>query len=136
MIGPSNNIKPRDVNKRSRSLPGKLDIKRHSPGILYLFPVPSAPSDLNLRRKTSTSLTFRWKRPLDAKGNTTVYTIIYWKNVRELSIKKGVEWRSSRPVVEYTLTGLEPYTSYNIQVNIIRYKLSKQILYNELVNVI
>ena len=30
--------KPRDVNKRSRSLalPGKLDIKRHSPSILYL----------------------------------------------------------------------------------------------------
>ena len=27
--------KPRDVNKRSQSLPGKLDIKRHSPSILY-----------------------------------------------------------------------------------------------------
>ena len=29
--------KPRDVNKRSQSLPGKLDIKRHSPSILYVF---------------------------------------------------------------------------------------------------
>ena len=28
--------KPRDVNKRSQSLPGKLDIKRRSPSILYL----------------------------------------------------------------------------------------------------
>ena len=28
--------KPRDVNKRSQSLPGKLDIKRHSPSILYI----------------------------------------------------------------------------------------------------
>ena len=27
--------KPRDVNKRSQALPGKLDIKRHSPSILY-----------------------------------------------------------------------------------------------------
>ena len=27
--------KPRDVNKRSQSLPGKLDIKRHSPSTLY-----------------------------------------------------------------------------------------------------
>ena len=29
--------KPRDVNKRSQALPGKLDIKRHSPNILYLY---------------------------------------------------------------------------------------------------
>ena len=28
--------KPRDVNMRSQALPGKLDIKRHSPSILYL----------------------------------------------------------------------------------------------------
>ena len=28
--------KPRDVNKRSQSLPGKLDIKRRSTNILYL----------------------------------------------------------------------------------------------------
>ena len=29
--------KPRDVNKRSQSLACKLDIKRHSPSILYIF---------------------------------------------------------------------------------------------------
>ena len=29
--------KHRDVNKHSQSLPGKLDIKRHSPSILYLY---------------------------------------------------------------------------------------------------
>ena len=29
--------KPRDVNMRSQALPGKLDIKRHSPGILYIY---------------------------------------------------------------------------------------------------
>ena len=29
--------KPCNVNKRSKSLPGKLDIKRHSPSILYIF---------------------------------------------------------------------------------------------------
>ena len=29
--------RPRDVNKRSQSLAGKLDIKRHSPSILYIF---------------------------------------------------------------------------------------------------
>ena len=28
--------KPRDVNMRSQSLAGKLDIKRHSPSLLYL----------------------------------------------------------------------------------------------------
>ena len=28
--------KPRDVNMRSQALPGKLDIKRHSPSILYI----------------------------------------------------------------------------------------------------
>ena len=28
--------KPRDVNKGSKALPGKLDIKRHSPSILYV----------------------------------------------------------------------------------------------------
>ena len=30
--------KPRDVNKHSQRLPGKLDIKRHSPSILYISP--------------------------------------------------------------------------------------------------
>ena len=29
--------KPRDVNMRSQALPGKLDIKRHSPSILYIL---------------------------------------------------------------------------------------------------
>ena len=29
--------KPRDVNMRSQALPGKLDIKRHSPSILDLY---------------------------------------------------------------------------------------------------
>ena len=29
--------KLRDVNKRSQTLPGKLDIKRHSPSILYIY---------------------------------------------------------------------------------------------------
>ena len=33
--------KPRDVNKRSQALPGKLNIKRHSPSILYVSPVRS-----------------------------------------------------------------------------------------------
>ena len=28
--------KPSDVNKRSKILPGKHDIKRHSPSILYI----------------------------------------------------------------------------------------------------
>ena len=28
---------PRDVNKHSQSLPGKLDIKRHSPSILSIY---------------------------------------------------------------------------------------------------
>ena len=30
--------KPRDVNIRSHALPGQLDIKRHSPSILYIQP--------------------------------------------------------------------------------------------------
>ena len=30
--------RPCDVNKRPQILPGKLDIKRHSPSILYLIP--------------------------------------------------------------------------------------------------
>ena len=29
--------KPRDIYKRSQNLPGKLDIKRHSPSFLYLY---------------------------------------------------------------------------------------------------
>ena len=29
--------KPHDVNMRSQALPGKLDIKRHSPSILYIL---------------------------------------------------------------------------------------------------
>ena len=34
--------KPRDVNKVFKALSGKLDIKRHSPSILYLFSLLSA----------------------------------------------------------------------------------------------
>ena len=29
--------KPRDVNMRSQAVPGKLDIKRHSPSTLYFL---------------------------------------------------------------------------------------------------
>ena len=32
--------KPCDVNKHSQALPGKLDIKRHSPSILFLLEIP------------------------------------------------------------------------------------------------
>jgi len=35
---------------------------------------------------------------------------------RELSTKKGLEWESAEEDVEFTLTGLEADTSYNIQV--------------------
>ena len=31
--------KPYDVNMRSQALPGKLDIKKHSPSILYVISV-------------------------------------------------------------------------------------------------
>ena len=31
---------PRNVNKRSQPLPGNLDIKRHSPSILYISTLP------------------------------------------------------------------------------------------------
>ena len=34
--------KPRDVNKRSQSLAVKLDIKRHSPSILYFYTYPES----------------------------------------------------------------------------------------------
>lgn len=87
--------------------------------------VLSAPKNLTLERRSSSSLTFAWLRPEDARLNTTAYTIIYWKGyVKELSTKKGVEWESSEVKVEYTLTGLEPSTSYNIQVPEIRLTLT------------
>ncbi|KAH3848630.1 hypothetical protein DPMN_091010, partial [Dreissena polymorpha] len=79
--------------------------------------VLSAPTDLRLTHHTSQALTFSWGRPANAKVNLTTYTIIYWKGfVRELSTKKGVQWESEEPEVEFTLTGLEPSTSYNIQI--------------------
>ena len=86
---------------------------------ILLTSVPSAPSNLELLRRSSTSMTVRWNRPQDAQGNMTIYTIIYWKNTRELSTKQGVEWKSSEPQVVYTLEGLEPYTSYHIQVHVL-----------------
>ncbi|XP_060596915.1 receptor-type tyrosine-protein phosphatase F-like isoform X1 [Ruditapes philippinarum] len=79
--------------------------------------VLSAPRNLQLSRRTSTSLTIWWERPSNARGNMTLYTIIYWKGfVRELSTKKGVEYQSGELEVKYKLTGLDPVTSYNIQV--------------------
>ncbi|KAL4236769.1 hypothetical protein ACF0H5_005154 [Mactra antiquata] len=79
--------------------------------------VLAAPSNLKLQRRTSTSITISWERPINAAGNMTSYTIIYWKGfLRELVTKKGVEYQSDEDIVEYTLTGLDPVTSYNIQI--------------------
>ena len=85
--------------------------------MLCFITVLSAPKNLQLSRRTSSSITISWERPSNARGNMTLYTIIYWKGfVRELSTKKGVEYQSGDYEVEYTLTGLDPVTSYNIQV--------------------
>ena len=84
-----------------------------------LFKVLSAPKNLTLERRSSTSLTFSWSRPEDARSNTTTYTIIHWKGyIRELSMKKGDAWESGEAKVEFSLTGLEPSTSYNVQVSV------------------
>lgn len=75
---------------------------------------PPAPTNLEVQRKSSSSVTFSWERPSPAHGNITLYRVIYWE--QNTTGATGVEWRSNLRYVEYTLTGLKPSTSYQIQV--------------------
>ena len=76
--------------------------------------VPSAPSNVKRVRTTSASVTFSWNRPDPANGNITLYRVMYWE--LNNTGANGVEWRSNARYVEYTLTGLKPFSTYQIQV--------------------
>ncbi|KAL5021811.1 hypothetical protein ScPMuIL_000966 [Solemya velum] len=79
--------------------------------------VPTAPRNLKLTERSSESLTFAWDQPRSPRRNMTVYRLVFWKaSTKELSTKKGIEWRSAAKHVEYILSGLEPHTKYHIQV--------------------
>ncbi|XP_041359099.1 receptor-type tyrosine-protein phosphatase T-like isoform X2 [Gigantopelta aegis] len=75
---------------------------------------PGSPTNFSLRRQTPTSLTMSWNRPDPTNGNITLYRIMFWEGVS--TIAKGVEWRTTLPFVEFTLTGLRPHTDYQVQV--------------------
>ncbi|KAK6188530.1 hypothetical protein SNE40_004688 [Patella caerulea] len=76
--------------------------------------IPGRPEGLRLIKRSSTSVTFRWERPEPSFSKETLYRIIYREGTSTST--KGLEWRSGDETVEYTLTGLKPFTSYQIQV--------------------
>ncbi|PVD22956.1 hypothetical protein C0Q70_16216 [Pomacea canaliculata] len=75
---------------------------------------PAAPLDLKVVRTSSTSVTFSWSRPEPVRGNISLYRVLFWP--LNSTGAKGVEWRSNNRYVEYTLTGLRPLTTYQLQV--------------------
>lgn len=74
---------------------------------------PPPPKNLSVKKRLSTSVVVSWERPDDQRGNITKYRIIYWG---KSAVAKGLEVKSSRYYNEYTITGLQPYNTYKLQV--------------------
>ncbi|KAL8611619.1 hypothetical protein ACOMHN_064740 [Nucella lapillus] len=75
--------------------------------------IPPAPTNLKSVRITRGTVTVSWQRPDPPNGNVTLYRIMYWE--QNTTGATGLEWRSTARYVEYTLTGLQPFTDYQIQ---------------------
>ena len=82
---------------------------------IVLFLEPPPPKNLSVKKRLSTSVVVSWEQPDDPRGNITKYRIIYWG---KSAIAKGLEVKSSRYYNEYTITGLQPYNTYKLQVSI------------------
>nr|WNS50028.1 tenascin-X-like protein 2 [Halisarca dujardinii] len=67
---------------------------------------PSRVRNLIVTRVTSTTIELRWERPEMTNGPITSYLIYY----------NGVQEDTSNVSLEYNLTGLQPFTTYNIGV--------------------
>lgn len=82
--------------------------------VFFTCSAPPAPGDLQMVRRSSASLTLSWLRPQPPNGNITLYRVMYWE--LNSTGANGIEWRSNSRYVEYTLTGLKPFTEYQVQV--------------------
>ena len=97
--------KPRDVNKRSQSLPGKLDIKRHSPSYLYISAslamstsvLKALPGKLDIKRHSPSILYI--------SANLAMTTSVLKALCGKLDIKRHA------PSILYTSTSLAMSTS-------------------------
>ncbi|KAK3091539.1 hypothetical protein FSP39_020606 [Pinctada imbricata] len=77
---------------------------------------PSAPRNLKLIKRSSSSLTLSWQQPLLSAGTIYVYRLTYWKGSwRELSSKRA-DIQPSSSVLQHTIDNLEPHTQYSIEV--------------------
>ncbi|KAL8625684.1 hypothetical protein ACOMHN_043959 [Nucella lapillus] len=75
---------------------------------------PPAPTNLREVRTGSSSVRVAWRRPDPPRGNISLYRVMYWQ--LNSTGATGLEWRTQARAVEYKLTGLEPLTTYQIQV--------------------
>ena len=96
-----------------------LDLYFCSPMQFVLsYSAPLAPRNLRVIKRSSTSLTVSWERPYSPFSNLNVYQLVFWKGTwNRLSTKTGIEVISNEPVIEHTITDLEPNTEYNIEVS-------------------
>ncbi|KAK7089523.1 hypothetical protein V1264_024372 [Littorina saxatilis] len=76
---------------------------------------PSTPTHLKVVRTTSTSVTIAWNRPDSPNGNITLYRVMYWPR-NNTGTAVGQQWQSNARYVEFTVTQLKPFSTYQIQV--------------------
>ncbi|XP_071118953.1 receptor-type tyrosine-protein phosphatase mu-like isoform X3 [Haliotis cracherodii] len=76
--------------------------------------LPGPPTHLSVRKRDIRSITLSWNRPKPANGNVTSYRIMYWE--AGSANANGIEHYAATQFVEFVLTGLKPFTEYQVQV--------------------
>lgn len=80
------------------------------------FSVPSAPRGLEGTQSTSSTITLLWRRPTTMNGILRAYQITIKEHIN-VTMTLNVTQHISEDTVTYTVTGLRPFTVYNITVS-------------------
>jgi len=84
---------------------------------IILSTAPTAPVNVRLKKRTSTTLTIIWGKPLLPPATIRVYRVSVWKGAfKEMTTKLGHEVQSVSPIVEYMVDDLEPFTKFQVQI--------------------
>ena len=90
---------------------------------------PSGPNNLTVFATTNTSITLSWGKP-DFTGRDDYYFVVKYRNGSSLQFITTSNVTSSSDTITYTISSLNPYTSYEISV-IARNGVSNQDISNE-----
>ena len=79
----------------------------------WLFSAPTAPRSFKLVVDSSTEITASWLEPLNLNGLFRRYVVMYGK------VRGKLDGRFNTPQTTFTLTSLEEFTEYFVQVHAI-----------------